>query len=436
VLIGRILADGQRLGHLDLEATEAAVRAAMLRLGASLLEQLLSTDGGRHLGPHIACGQGHQATFVDYRTKGLQTTLGPVRMRRAYYHCTTCRHGVIPKDRELDVVGTGCSPALRRLLARVGSQQAFARASADLDALADVRVGAKQVERVAEAIGIEAEALHAVERGAALQGKLLPCLPPVPKIYIAIDGTGVPMARRETEGHQGKVPGTQARTREAKLGCVFTQTILDAHNRPQRDPNSTSYVGAIEPAEAFGARIYAEAVRRGHLRAQELAVLGDGAPWIRTLVEEHFPSATQIVDLFHAREHLAKVAKAAFGPLSPDWQPWLTARSAELDASKVELVVAAIAQLPTHLEEAADEIRKAGDYFRTNAERMRYAHFRARGLFVGSGVIEAGCRTVIGQRLKNSGMHWTVRGANAIIALRCLELSGRTEDFWQARAQI
>jgi len=73
-------------------------------------------------------------------------------------------------------------------------------------------------------------------------------------------------------------------------------------------------------------------------------------------------------------------------------------------------------------------------YFEKNKDRMRYNEFRRQGLFVGSGVVEAGCRTVIGQRLKQSGMHWTVKGANSIIALRCCFLSNRWEDFWEYRA--
>jgi Uncharacterised protein family (UPF0236) len=241
----------------------------------------------------------------------------------------------------------------------------------------------------------------------------------IPKFYIAYDGTGVPMVPRETEGRRGK-QSPQAKTREAKLGCIFTQTTVDQQGQPVRDADSTSYVGAIETAEAFGVRLYAEAVRRGLHNAQLVIVLGDGAPWIWTIADEHFPGALQIVDLYHARQHVAELAKLVLGS---EWKPWAEARYRELDAGKIEPLLGALLRLKTPQPDVQAAIRKGIHYFQTNAERMRYGEFRKRGLFVGSGVVEAGCKTIVGKRLKQSGMHWTRRGANAILALRCLDLS-------------
>lgn len=271
------------------------------------------------------------------------------------------------------------------------------------------------------------------ERAAALAGKVVP-LQPIPKLYIAIDGTGVPMVPRETAGRLGKDATGTAKTREAKLGCLFTQTRLDAKGRPLREEGSTTYVGAIEPAAAFGWRLYAEAVRRGVQRAARVIVLGDGAVWIWGLAEEHFPGATQIVDLYHAREHVAELGKLLYGPGSGEATRWTAARTADLDAGEIERLIATLERLRPRLAEGQEAVRKAVGYFEANAQRMRYASFRRQGLFVGSGVVEAGCKTIIGFRLKQSGMRWTVRGANAIITLRCAELSGRWEEFWEARA--
>jgi hypothetical protein len=168
--------------------------------------------------------------------------------------------------------------------------------------------------------------------------------------------------------------------------------------------------------------------------AAQVTVLGDGAPWIWGIAEEHFPGATQIVDLYHAREHLAALGKLFYGPGSAAAKPWVAARTEDLDAGAVERLLAALGRLRPRGEEAQEAIRKAQGDFETNAARMHYAHFRRQGLFVGSGVVEAGCKTVVGLRLKQSGMRWTVQGANAIIALGCCELSGRWEEFWEARA--
>ncbi|MBI2001564.1 MAG: ISKra4 family transposase [candidate division NC10 bacterium] len=319
------------------------------------------------------------------------------------------------------------------MMGRVGSQAAFAAGRRDLAELAGILVPTKQVERVAEAIGQQIEPLAQQERAHALAGTVVP-LRGVPKLYVAIDATGVPVVPHETEGRAGKDATGQAKTREAKLGCVFTQTRLDEKGRPVRDEGSTTYVGAIEPAEAFGPRIYAEAVRRGIAQAAQGIVLGDGAPWIWGIAAEHFPGALQIVDLSHAREHLAALGKSLYGPTSAAAKAWVAAGSTQLDAGEVEAMVAVLRRLRPRAEAVAEAVRKAIDYFQTNAERMRYARFRRQGLFVGSGVVEAGCKTIVGHRLKQSGMRWTVRGANAIIALRCADLSGRWEEFWEARA--
>jgi hypothetical protein len=431
--VTRALKEQESAGHVDLEATEMALRTALHQVGGRLLEQLLNADGGGYRGARIPCGHGHEAPFVGYRRKEVLTVLAPVPVQRAYYHCGPCAGGVIPKDQALDIVGTAFSPGVRRLMGRVGGKEAFAEGRQDLAELAGIVVTTKAVERVAEAIGAEIETLAQQEQPWALAGKVLP-LQAVPTLYCAIDGTGVPVVPHETAGRPGKGAAGQAKTREVKLGCVFTQTRMDEKRRPVRDENSTTYVGAIESAEAFGRRLYAEAVRRGVARAARVIVLGDGAVWIWGIAEEHFPGATQIVDLYHAGEHVADLGKLLYGPGSVEANRWTAARCEDLDAGQVERLVAALGRLRPRGEGAQEAVRKAQGYFETNAARMRYAQFRRQGLFVGSGVVEAGCKTIVGLRLKQSGMRWTVRGANAIIALRCADLSGRWEEFWEARA--
>ena len=417
---------------MDMEATEMAIRSSMHEVGGALLETLLDVDDG-HRGPRVPCGKGHQADFIDYRSKQVQTVLSRIRVRRAYYHCTPCTEGLAPKDADLDIVSTSFSPGVRRLMARVGGKEAFDEGRRDLEALAGIVVKTKAVERISEAIGEQIEVISRRERKAVLSGKVV-LLHAVPKMYVAIDGTGVPMVPHETEGREAKDPSGRAKTREAKLGCVFTQTHLDDEARPVRDDGSTTYVGAIETAEEFGQRIFTESIRRGGRRAEQVIVLGDGAVWIWNIADLHFPGAIQIVDLYHAREHLSALAKVVYGPGSPEAKTWAEARITQLDAGDIEAVIAAMNRLRPRNEAIKNEVRKTVGYFQTNAERMRYRQFRNQGLFVGSGVIEAGCKTIIGLRLKQSGMRWTVRGANAIIALRCCEISGRWEHYWEARA--
>jgi len=257
---------------------------------------------------------------------------------------------------------------------------------------------------------------------------------PIRILYVQMDGTGIPVVKKETVGRQGKTEGQPAHTREVKLGCVFTQTRWDKEGYPIRDPDSTTYTGAIETAEEFGRRIYLEAWKRGWTRAQKKVVMGDGAEWIWNLAAEHFPGAMQIVDLYHARQHLWEIARKLYPSSEEKQKAWMKVHQKRLlDKGKIERLVAVLRTMESENPEVAEKIRTEADYFETNAERMRYPKFRKLHLFVGSGVIEAGCKTVIASRLKRSGMFWTVRGANAILALRCCHFNGRIEDYWEGR---
>ena len=402
----------------------------MTKLGASLLEQLLEQDRG-HRGQRIDCGAGHQAEFVAYRTKTVDTVLGPISLNRAYYHCAACGHGVVPRDDQLGVEGASLSPGLRAMVARVGATAPFATASDLLDELAGVELTTKRVERSAEADGLALAVLADSTAVAVGAGKVVPLGPakPVEKLYIALDGTGVPMVPAETAGRRGKAADGRARTREVKLAVCFSQTSVDEKGRPVRDPASSSYLATFEATQHFGWLIYAEARRRGSDRAGQLVVLGDGAPWIWKLADLHFPSATQVVDFYHAREHLYALGALLASTLGSDAPGWLDERLVELANGDIEALQAAARKLSLH-EAQTQDLDKALGYFQINAERMRYAHFRKLGHFIGSGVVEAGCKAVIGQRLKLSGMQWTTRGASGIMTLRCQEASGRWEEIW------
>jgi hypothetical protein len=419
--------------HFDLESFELAIRSSMHQVGQSMLGLFINADGGDYRGKTVSDGEGHRYDFIGFRNKQLTTVLGLVTVKRAYYYNRESGKGYCPKDCALDIEGTSYSSGVRRMMGKVGACRSFALGSEDMQELAGIVVSAKEVERVSQAVGDQAESFHQAEAAASLSGNIVP-IKPVPKLYVCMDGTGVPVVKKETLGRKGKGEDGQARTREAKLGCVFTQTGVDDKGRPVRDDMSTSYTGSIETAEIFGQRIYREAMRRGMNSAGETVVIGDGAPWIWNIADEQFYGATQIVDLFHAREHYWNVARACFGQDKEKLHQWTENRRKELDDGRPEAVIDAITHcltLPGHNQAICE--REIG-YFEKNKERMRYATFRQKGLFVGSGVLEAGCRTVVGQRLKQSGMHWTVKGANSIIALRCNILSNRWEDFWEDRA--
>ena len=410
-----------------------AFRTALHSAGAAGLSELLREPGPVPTTAPCACGS--HARYKDMRRKPVLTVLGPAHMLRAYYWCAHCRQGQFPADCARDMDGTEFSPGVRRMLALVGSECcSFDHGHQQMELLADLKVTAKAVERVTEAIGADI----ARRQQEAIQQTMQLELPvavgqPIPKMYVQMDGTGLPMVGKETEGRKGKGEDGRAHTREAKLGCVFTQATIDDQGRPVRDAESTTYTGAIETAAEFSRRIYTEAHQRGWNRAQVKVVMGDGADWIWNICEEQFPGAIQIVDLYHARQHLWDLGGQFHPNDEKSKRKWVMPLQRLLDQGMIEKLVAKLRSLSPANSELAAALRTEANYFERNAERMRYPKFRKQNLFVGSGVIEAGCKTVMGSRLKRSGMFWTVRGANAVIALRCCRHSRQFDDYWEGR---
>ncbi|HJY73684.1 MAG TPA: ISKra4 family transposase, partial [Streptosporangiaceae bacterium] len=334
---------------------------------------------------------------------------------------------------ELGVAGVSMSPGLTAMNDQAAAAGPFAKAARLLEVLAGVRLTVKRVERAAEASGTAA-AQAVRDRAGLIAGRKLVPLPPSPlpdKLYAAIDGTGVPVTAKETAGRPGKAEDGRARTREVKLAVFFTQDKLDAKGYPVRDQDSSSYVATFEPASAFAGLAEAEGIRRGARHVRQMTILGDGAAWIWGIASSKFPEATQIVDLFHAREHLHDLARLLEFMLGDRIDDWLAARLQDLDYGDIDGICAAARAYPL-AGVKKDQLDTALGYFENNAPRMRYKWFRSRGLFVGSGAVEAGCKSVIGQRLKLSGMHWTVEGADAIATLRCQQASRPEDRIWPA----
>jgi len=350
---------------------------------------------------------------------------GSFPLQRDYYYHPGKKEGHYPADAALGLE-MGRTPALTRILCLEGADESsYQKAENHLLETGGIKISARQIQRVVQPVGEAAQAWQ--EREAKPGGTAVPIM------YVSGDATGVPMRKEELEGRSGKQEDGTAKTRMANLGCVFTQHKCDAEGHPMRDHESTTYVSTLGPQDEFGPLLRQEAIRRGLALAAQVVLLIDGAPGLAKMGRLCFSTAIQIVDFYHALEHAGKVLVALLGSKQhPDYNTRLGRWARQLLKDKVEQLIAQARQECLGKSNAAAVEAELG-YFVNNVARMQYGTFRSQGFFIGSGVIEAGCKTVVGSRCKQSGMFWGEPGVENILALRCLHASRRLDEFWKER---
>jgi hypothetical protein len=358
----------------------------------------------------------------------LHCIFGFFNLERDYYYHPGKQQGHYPADAALGLEGS-CTPALARLVCLEGADQAsYQKAQEHLKETGGIVLSARQIQRLVQSVGPGAQAWQ--EREALVP---LPGTQPAPVMYLSGDASGVPMRPEELEGRAGKGPDGKAKTRMANLGCVFTQHQVDEEGHPIRDPNATTYVSTLGPIQEFGPLLRQEAIRRGLGLAVFVVLLIDGAEGLANMGRLCFPGTLQIVDFYHAMEHARKVLQALLGSKEhPQYKRRLGHWARLLLRDRVEHLIAA-ARKECAGTARAEAVEKELGYFVRNVQRMQYGTFRSRGFFIGSGVIEAGCKTIIGTRCKQSGMFWGMPGAQNILAFRCISASRRLDDFWKTR---
>jgi hypothetical protein len=354
---------------------------------------------------------------------------GSFQILRDYYYHETKGLGQYPTDAALGLQAGGKTPALARLVCLEGADQdSYQQAEEHLKETGGIHISARQIQRLVQQVGASGQAWQ--EREAL---KPLPESKPVPVFYVSADATGVPMRKEELAGRKGKQPDGSAKTRSAYLGCVFTQHKTDEKGHPVRDYESTTYVSNLGPLEEFGPLLRQEAIRRGLGQAQRVVFLVDGAEGLENMGHFNFKDAIQIVDFYHGADHAGDVVAALLGSKEhPEYKARRSRWVRRLLGNGVKNLIEETREECAGKPQAQDVYEQLG-YFVHNIERMQYRTFRRQGLFIGSGVVEAGCKTVIGSRCKQSGMFWGRPGAENILALRCIHASRRRDQFWKER---
>lgn len=408
----------------DLEEATAAV---MQRVGQRFLRVLIEACQPEKPAETIPCRCGSTAAYVRHREGSIITLMGQIRVSRAYYLCAGCHEGTYPLDERLGFRAGALSAALQEALGMTGVLLPFELASDLFERLTRVSISDNGVREATEQIGQERlEADEALVEAAWDPKRLeIPEGPAnVPKrLYGSVDETSV---------------HTEERWRKPKLGSWYTTNEPPLDKPPEEwEPHAeeVSYYGDMAEAEDFGRLMYLTGVQRGADRAEELVFIADGAHWIWNLVEEHFPHAIQIVDWYHATEYIWKVAHAAYGEGSDLAKAWANQRLTELWQGEFDKVLTAFRKR-VKPGQNDDPAQKALTYFQNNEHRMRYPEFRAKGYQIGSGTIESGCKRVIGARLKQAGMIWSLQGARQVIKARAMFLSNEWDDFCQGRRLV
>jgi hypothetical protein len=357
----------------------------------------------------------------------VQGMFGYFPLRRNYYYRPGKKRGHYPADDALGLEGS-YTPALTKLLCLEGAdEQTYLKAERHLEQTGGIGVSARQIQRVVQRVGTAAQRWQErpAEPAQCERG-------PIPILYVSADGTGIPMVPEELAGRKGKQADGKAKTRQVYLGCAFTQHGVDDQGHPVRDWDSTTYISSLQPIDQFGPWLRQEALRRGLGSAAKVVLLVDGAEGLEHMGNLNFKDCVQIVDFYHAMEHAAIVLVALLGKDHPDQKKRLRSWAKRLLKDKVEQLIEETRQACAG-QPNAPAVEKALHYFGHNISRMQYGTFRAAGYFIGSGVVEAGCKTVIGGRCKQSGMFWSEPGAENILALRCIHSSRRLDQFWKHR---
>jgi len=358
-------------------------------------------------------------------TRQVDGLFGSFPLARDYFYHAGKKQGHYPADAALGLE-TGQTPALARLVCLEGADEtSYQKAENHLLETGGIQVSARQIQRMVQRVGAAAQAWQ--ERPAQPGGSA------VPKLYVSADATGVPMRKEELVGRAGKQADGSAKTRSAYLGCVFTQHHTDEEGHPVRDYESTTYVSSFGSIDEFGPLLRQDAIRRGLALARQVVLLIDGAEGLARMGRLCFPTALQIVDFYHALEHAGQVLVALLGSKEhPDYRKRLSRWARRLLNNQVESLITQARQECAG-QTRAPAVEKELGYFIHNVQRMQYGTFRRQGLFIGSGVIEAGCKTVIGARCKQSGMFWGEPGAQNVLALRAIQSSRRLAEFWKDR---
>ena len=406
---------------MTLDKLEDAVRGGMQSLGREALQGLVDIVGTGKSTEAVGCPKcGKEMAFVRYQSKWVQTLLGAIRPERAYYHCAECRQGHVPLDQQLGLGADSLSGELEQVLCLLVARMPLEETADTLQRLLKVQVDDNTVQRAAQRVGsamVAQQERRAEEAWREAKPPEMEVEEAPERLYISVDGTTAHL---------------QEGWKEVKVAAIYeTEAQVQADGTTQIRAVQITYVVSFEDAQTFARHVYLEAARRGIEQAQEVIVLGDGAEWIWNRIARFCHRPVEIVDFYHTSEHVWNAGQALYGEGTEETEQWVTQRLEQLLRQGPEAVVASFKESLVEASAAAKAaVARESNYLDKHKERMQYPTLRAAGYHIGSGSVESACKRVIGARLKQAGMIWTRKGAEAIAHLRATILCNRWDAFW------
>ena len=376
-----------------------------LRIGRMVAEmslsEMLSADEEEPVA--VVCGCGDTAKSKERESRTIVTMAGTHKIERRRYHCPSCGAWGAPRDLLLGIGSGNYSAGVVALTSEVAAGFPFEASEGFLARRFGLDLCYKQVQRIAERTGsvVSADELD-MARSVALDKVVVLSQERPKRLAVSADGLMVNSDGNWTE-----------------MKCA--SFVSEEHGR--------STIATMERAEKFGELLHLEAIRRGAANAEELVFVADGAAWIWNLAAHHFPGAVEIVDWYHATQHLWQIANTWYGDGTSKARNWVKHNKVRLMEDGVDRVVSSIKQWNPTDEDGQKVKRENLHYFTTNARRMLYATYRELDYPIGSGSVESACKQYGEGRLKQAGMRWKRPGIEAIAHLRSALLNGRIDNI-------
>lgn len=390
----------------------------------------------------LPCPCGQRQHYKGLRARQMRTVLGTMNLdARYYFQCDQCQASTYQGD---ELRGdTDFSQLAEDRIAFMGKDGAFEAAAEALEHLGLLTVAASTIRDLCNRLGGKARATldHEAAQQHCPEGVAAEEQPA--GLGISVDGV---MLGRVDPQHRRR--GSKERKIRGKTALKHffheVKTLVIFEFNQAGETLRKTYQATQERIEDFREKVALEAHKRGAETAQLLVFLGDGAAWVWKTASELFPQAIQILDWYHAMEHIWAVGRAKFGSREKELWAWVTARETELWKGQVDAVITAIKAVSAGLgapDQSLSDTARAMDprwiayrnigYFEENQQRMNYPEYRAKKLPIGSGVVESACKHVVASRMKHAGMRWDEPGAENILALRCQYLNGRWDSLWE-----